>query len=216
MAAYLQDTLKTQVAGLTLISPALNYKLITFRKGNDNPYPYYLATYALSAQFHKLLSPKLQDLSATQLQNRVNQFAFGAYKNALSAKVISAAVIDTLSEYTGLDVTTLRHLNGRVTDSEFAHLLLKSKSNRLGIYDDRDTATVASADPSEQKLRETFPAAFAGYNKTVLHYTNKLNYLATIATPNWNYGPEMANGYLDVVPVLQHLLAGNQNIKVQV
>jgi carboxypeptidase C (cathepsin A) len=71
LTAYLQDSLKIKLAGLNLISPALNYRLVSFRKGNDKPYGYYLPTYALAAQYHHRLSPELQRLTAEQLIAKV-------------------------------------------------------------------------------------------------------------------------------------------------
>ncbi len=216
LAGYLKDSLNINTKGLTLISPALDYKLISFRKNNDTPYPYYLSAYAATAQYHKRLSPAVQGLSAQALVAKVNSFAFGTYRNALAGKqALSAAIIDTLSLYTGLDTTVIKRANGRISDTRFARLLFASTEKITGTYDSRDTGKAGSIDPSEQKLREVFPEAFTAFNKQVLGYQNNLPYLATVATPNWNYGKNATNGFLNVTPELKKLIA-SQNIQVQI
>ncbi|MDB5275039.1 MAG: hypothetical protein JWO58_3406, partial [Chitinophagaceae bacterium] len=180
LADYLQDTLNIELTGLTLISPALDYRLITFGKGNDAPYPYYLPAYAAAAQYHHRLNAQLQALSPAQLNARVSNFAFGAYRRFLKDGEGAADIIDTLNYYTGIDKATLSSLNGRVTDSRFAHLLLQANDKQTGTYDSRATGEIAAADPSEMPLRKVFPQAFQQYRQQGLHYDNQLPYLATI------------------------------------
>lgn len=213
LAAYMQDTLHTQLAGLTLISPALNYRVITFNKGNDAAYPYYLTAYAAAAQYHQRLVPQLQALGAEQLNNRVSNFAFGTYARFLKDGKNSAEVTDTLSLYTGIDKARLQELGGRLTDTRFARLLLPD--SQTGIYDSRVSGSTGTADPSEALLREIFPQAFQQFTRQVLHYDNRLPYLATIATPNWNYGPATPGGYLNVVPLLKNALSKHSGLRVQ-
>lgn len=217
LAAYLKDSLNLKVAGITLISPALDYKLVSFKKGNDNAYPYYISAYALTAQYHHRLSPALQQLSPEDLKAKVNCFAFGAYKDALLSKAnLSDKVLDTLSRYTGISIATLKQFNGRLTDNNFAALLLSNTEGKTGIYDSRDTGPMGIADPSEQRLRATFTQAFQDYRGNALQYQTRLPYLATIATPQWNYGPAAQNGLLNVVPVLKSLLNSSANINVHI
>lgn len=217
LATYLQGKLQTPVTGLTLISPALDYRLISFRKGNDIPYPYYLPAYAVAAQYHHRLSSELQALTADELQKRVSLFAFGTYRNALAGHVaLSQEVLDTLHNYTGLDTAALKRLNGRVTDVEFTHLLLGNQHYIIGTYDSRDAGNDTHTDPSEQRLRAVFPQAFQQYISENLHYDNQLPYLATIATPDWNYGAAEQKGYLNVIPLLNDLLKRYPGLNVHI
>lgn len=217
LTAYLQDTLQIPVKGLTLISPALDYRLITFNKGNDAPYPYYLASYAAAAWYHHRLAPELQHLTPDELNHSVTDFAMGAYRKALNGhQKLSPGLIDTLSYYIGVDSKVLTRLNGRITDRQFTSLLLKQRSEVTGTYDSRIAGIVSAADPSEMRLRASFPEAFRQYLHNNLHYENDLPYLVTIATPNWNYGPSIANGYLNVIPLLKNLLNNSADLKVHV
>ncbi|QKJ31821.1 alpha/beta hydrolase [Mucilaginibacter mali] len=216
LAAYLQDTLHTSLSGLTLISPALDYRLITFNKGNDDAYPYYLPAYAAAAQYHHQLAPQLQALNAALLNAKVSRFAFSAYSQFLKNGKNSAEVLDSLSYYTGIDKATLQALNGRLTDTRFTHLLLKNAHLQTGTYDSRISGNTNAADPSEALLRKTFPQSFQQYIAQNLAYNNRLPYLATIATPGWNYGPATSNGYLNVVPLLKNTLSKHPRLRVQV
>jgi len=217
LAAYLQDSLQTKVLGLTLISPALDYKLISFRKGNNEPYPYYLPAYAVAAQYHHQLAPELAQLSAAKLSAKVSAFAFGTYRQALNqGGAISQQVIDTLSYFTGLSKELLKANNGRITDDGFISSLLKSNQKELGTFDSRSTGVSNAGDPSAEALRTTFEPAFQQYLHKELHVNTTSAYLATIPTPVWNYGQHTKNGYFNVTGVFKNLLSQNPDLKVQV
>ncbi|MEO6521157.1 MAG: hypothetical protein ABIN91_05745 [Mucilaginibacter sp.] len=217
LAAYLQDSLQVSLAGLTLISPALNYRLVTFRSGNDQPYAYYLPTYAMVAQSHHRLSAELEQLAPEQLMAKAATFSRGTYTNFLkSGQIISSQLIDRLSYFTGLDKTLLKLLNGRVTDSQFTKALLHTDHQVVGTFDGRATGNDLAADPSETAIRRVFTNAFRKYVGSQLAYENHLPYLATTAMGNWNYGAEAANGYLDVTSTLKRVMEQNPTLMVKV
>lgn len=217
LTAYLQDSLQIQLAGLTLISPALNYKLVSFRPGNDAPYAYYLPAYALTAQYHQCLSPELQKLTTDELTRKVIAFGNGTYAQFLKeGSPASNSIIDTLSYFTGLSKALLRQLNGRVTDSRFAKALLATNKQVTGIFDSRVVGDVPTQDPSETAIRSAFTKSFQQYMSNDLGYQNNLPYLATTAVGNWNYGPEAADGYLDVTGILEKVMVRNPDLKVKV
>jgi carboxypeptidase C (cathepsin A) len=215
LTAYLQDSLKIKLAGLNLISPALNYRLVSFRKGNDKPYGYYLPTYALAAQCHHRLSPELQRLTAEQLIAKVTAFSNSSYTRFLtSGESISPEITDTLSYFTGLSKILLQQTNGRVTDSRFTKALLDNEV--IGTFDSRVEGQANTGDPSEAAVRGIFTKSFQKYVGTALGYENHLPYLATTAMGDWNYGPEAADGYLDISSTLKHVMASNPNLQVKV
>ncbi|PTR01675.1 carboxypeptidase C (cathepsin A) [Mucilaginibacter yixingensis] len=217
LAAYLQDSLQTKISGLTLISPALDYKLISFRKGNNEPYPYYLSAYAIAAQYHHQLAPELAALSADELSAKVSAFAFGTYRQALSRDgAIAQQVIDTLSYFTGLSKEQLKANNGRITDVEFTSSLLKQSDEKLGTFDSRSAGASNAGDPSAAALSATFEQAFQQYVHKDLHFNATSTYLATIPTPVWNYGQHTKNGYFNVTGVLKNLLSENPDLRVQI
>lgn len=216
LADYLQNNLQINVSGLTLLSPALDYSLLSFRKGNDAPYTYYLPTFAVAAQYHHKLSTDLQRISKDELTTKATAFANGIYAQALKQDVISEQIIDSLHYFTGLDKSILRQANGRISDVLFTVSLLKQTEQQVGTFDSRMKGTTKAIDPTEVQLRSSFPTAFQQYLKDGLHYTNVLPYLATIPTPAWNNGTQTKSGYLNVTGTLKNLLQQNQQLKVQV
>jgi carboxypeptidase C (cathepsin A) len=215
LTAYLQDSLQIKLAGLNLISPALNYRLVSFRKGNDKPFSYYLPTYALAAQYHHRLSPELQRLTPGQLIAKVTSFSNSTYVGFLKCgQSISSEITDTLSYFTGLSKTLLQQTNGRVTDGQFTKALLDD--GIIGTFDSRVTGQTNTGDPSETAIRGVFTKSFQKYVGAELGYENHLPYLATTAMGDWNYGPEAADGYLDISATLKQVMLKNPALQVKV
>jgi carboxypeptidase C (cathepsin A) len=220
LAEYLQDQYQISLNGITLISPALNYQLISFRHGNETPYSYYLPSYAISAKYHHRLPAKLQDLSIEQLRAKARVFAQGTYTQFLNegdaaSAGLTSRVIDSLHDYTGLSKKLLLQINGRISEKYFTHALLEA-GQVTGIFDTRFTGVDKKVDPSEVNLRDPFMAAFNHYVQKDLAYQNNLNYQATTATGNWNYGPGANNSYLDISETLKKVMNRNPSLKVNI
>ncbi|MES2427545.1 MAG: alpha/beta hydrolase [Bacteroidota bacterium] len=217
LTAYLQDSLQIKLAGLTLISPVLNYKLVSFRPGNDQPYSYYLPTYALAAQYHHRLPAALQQLTADQLIKKVTAFSNGSYVQGLKdGGQLASTLIDTLSYFTGLSKEVLQHTNGRITDGEFTKALLKQGNEVVGTFDSRVAGQVNGGDPSEAAIRGVFTRSFQKYVSEELGYENHMPYRATTAMADWNYGPGAANGYLDISLTLKQVMTKNPDLQIKV
>jgi carboxypeptidase C (cathepsin A) len=221
LAQYLQNNYSIALNGITLISPALNYQLIKFNKGNQQPYSYYLPSYAVAAQYHHQLVPQLQKLTPPQLVARASAFANGTYTLFLSqgdtaSAALTKRVIDSLHYYTGLPKDYLYKVNGRVTDNQFYRTLLQADSLTVGGFDSRFTgANTTNADPSETNLRGLFTQAFNNYIANGLHYQNNLPYKATVAMAGWDYGTTK-NSYLNVSQTLKQLINQNPKLKINI
>lgn len=195
----------------------LNYKLVKFSKGNDEPYSYYLPTYALAAQYHHRLPATLQQLTAEQLLKKVTAFSNGSYVSALkNGNALSSAIIDTLSYFTGVSKELLQQTNGRITDAQFTKALLKQDNEAIGTFDSRIAGQANIGDPSESAIRGLFTSSFQKYVNQELVYENHLSYKATTAMGDWNYGPQAKDGYLDISSTLKKLLLNNPQLQVKV
>jgi len=220
LAEYLLDHYKVGLNGITLISPALNYQMISFNHGNEVPYSYYLPAYAVSAQYHQRLSPLLQGLSIAQLRAKVTDFAQGTYTRFLNegdaaSPGLTARIIDSLHAYTGLPKDLLLRSNGRITPGSFTRALLDGAAV-TGTFDSRFTGGDKTVDPSEANLYGPFTNAFNRYIQHDLAYQNNLPYKATTATGNWNYGPEANNSYLDISEKLKKVMSRNPGLKINI
>ncbi|TSJ43504.1 peptidase S10 [Mucilaginibacter corticis] len=221
LAEYLQDNYKVTLNGITLISPALNYQLIKFNDTNQQPYSYYLPSYAAAAQYHHRLAPALQQLPVQQLVAKVTAFARGSYSLFLSEgnsapESLTNKVIDSLHYFTGLSEETLRRAHGRITDNQFCRALLRSDSLTIGTFDSRFTGAAANADPSENNLRGLFTHAFNNYIVNGLQYQNNLPYKATVAIGDWDYGTRKTNSYLDISETLKKVMVQNPLLKINI
>ncbi|PJJ79689.1 S10 family serine carboxypeptidase-like protein [Mucilaginibacter auburnensis] len=217
LAAQLQNNYNIKIAGLTLISPALNYKTVTFKTGNDAAYPLYMPTYALIAQYHKQLAPELLALPPQQLAALVKTFANIEYSQLLNGDTTNVnSTLNKLSYYTGINKNWLKQHNYRITDHEFAQLILNEDGNRTGIFDARVAGISKKGDPSEAALRTTYPKALANYFQNELGFKTDLDYKATITISDWNFGSRRAGYYLDVIPQLKQLLKENPLLRVHV
>lgn len=215
LAARLQSNHHINVSGLTLISPALNYEALSFKPGKNDAYPLYLPTYALIAQYHKQLPPPLQALAPKVLALKAKAFANGKYLDLLNGDTTALDnTLYTLSYFTGINKQWLKQHNGRLTDNEFARLVLNKGGNKTGIFDARIAGTNKKGDPSEALIRTTYPKALAHYLKNQLKYNNDMPYRATVTIADWNFGSEQAGSYLNVVPTLKQLIVENPNLKV--
>jgi carboxypeptidase C (cathepsin A) len=85
-----------------------------------------------------------------------------------------------------------------------------------GTFDTRFTGTDITTDPSEANLGGPFITAFNHYVKKDLAYQNNLNYQATTATGNWNYGLEANNSYLDISETLKKVMNRNPDLKISI
>jgi carboxypeptidase C (cathepsin A) len=221
LADELEQNSAIKLAGITLISPALNYQLISFKPGNESAYSYYLPTYALAAQYHGRLSPALLKLSPEELIIRVTGFAQGSYQQFLNLgdaapAALTRLVMDSLGYYTGLSPQYLRSLNGRITDDQFTSGLLRDSKITIGTFDSRLEDTTQNSDPSITAIRRLFIKAFNQYVSHDLNYQNKLPYMATAATAGWNYGPDANNSYMDATATLKKVMSRNHDLKISV
>ncbi|MDB5158371.1 MAG: peptidase [Mucilaginibacter sp.] len=221
LAQYLQDNYRITLNGITLISPALNYQLIKFNNANQQPYSYYLPSYAAAAQYHHRLTPELQQLPVQELMAKATAFARNTYSLFLSqgdtvSLALTNKVIDSLHYYTGLAKETLRRANGRISDTEFCGTLLKSDSLNIGALDSRFTGAGNNTDPSENNLRGLFTHAFNNYIVNGLQYQNNLPYKATVAIGDWDYGTRKTNSYLDISETLKSVMIQNPHLKITI
>lgn len=221
LAEQLQQKYDIILAGLTLISPALNYQLISFKPGNETAYPYYIPTYAVTAQYYGKVDTKLSGLSTKEIIAKATVFAQGTYTQFLSlgdaaSPKLTNEVIDSLSYFTGLKKEYLKRINGRIADHEFTQNLLGDTNKIIGTLDSRFEGSSNDGDPSLTALRKVFTACFQNYVSAKLHYHNKLPYLATTATHGWNYGPGGNNSYVNASLTLKNVINSNPQLRVNI
>ena len=221
LTQYLQKR-KINVNGITLISPALNYRVLKFNDTNTLGYIHYLPTYAVAAQYHHRLNQTFQQLSIQELFNKAAFFATHTYAHYLeqpnACTGIPQNIVDSLAAYTGLPATFIIKHQGRINDNDFMTQLLHRESETVGCFDTRFIGLAEKGgyvDPSETNIHNLFVSAFDSYIHQDLAYNNVLPYRATVNLP-WSYSTGQIKGYFDVSQTIKSIIVANPQLKVNV
>lgn len=219
LSGYLQETYNMYLNGIILVSSVLDFQTISFGAGNDQPYIFYLPTYATSAWYYHKLSPELQSMSVSELAQKVKTFAEGPYAHALfEGNSITEGdkmkILEKLHDYTSLPVAYLKRANMRVPAGRFFKLLLADSGRVIGRYDSRFSGEDLNPlseqmeyDPSDANISGSFVGAFNDYVRNQLDFKTDVNYQAMANVWPWDYS---RNGYLDVAPTLHAAMTKNQ------
>jgi carboxypeptidase C (cathepsin A) len=221
---YLPKEYGIRIDRAVLISSALNFQLISFKKGNDIPYVLYLPSYAAAASYHKKLSRNLEaDLQKTL--NEVHKWATDEYL-VLLAKGDNLSprerdkLSDKLAAYTGLSAEFLGKNNFRVNVFTFITELLADKQRQLGLLDSRVTGVAVPPgdeyeDPSFSAIKPVFTTAFNNYLAENLDFNSVMPYksLSMKVNREWQWG-SAAEGFVDFTDKLTRAIAANSELKV--
>ncbi len=219
LSGYLQDNYNMYLNGIILVSSVLNFQTISFASGNDQPYIFFLPTYATTAWYHKKLGPDLESKTVEQVAKEVKTFAEGEYAHALlEGTSISeqgkSQIIDRLHKYTSLPKAYIRRANMRIPAFQFFKVLLRDSGKVIGRYDSRFTgddvnplSNYSQYDPSDANISGSFVGAFNEYIRNELDFKTDVNYAAMARVWPWKY-PE--NRYLNVAPTLHKAMIKNK------
>ncbi len=224
LSGYLQRRFGMYLDGLVLVSSPLNFQLIQFAPGNDLPFALYLPTYTAAAHYHHKLPADLQADLAKALDES-QRYALNEYLRALASgdkldETQRKQVIARLARLTGLTEEVIAADELRVSNSDFAHELLKKDNKTLGLYDDRvagpntDTNSVLD-DPSLSLVIGPYSATIQEYIRQELGYRTNAPYvfLSGEISRMWNWDSGQS-GSLNVSPTLQQAMVVNPNLRV--
>ena len=231
LGEYLESNENMSVNGIVLISSVLNLGTISFTPGEDQPYIFYLPTYAAVAWYYKLLKDRPDDLSAFLDQAR--QFAATDYAAALmkGSKLTAAEKSDMakkLAQFTGLSEDYLIKADLRVGLAQFRAEIQRSRGLTIGRYDARyegpmyDLLTErAEYDPSFSAVAGAFTAAFNSYVRSDLKFGGDKNYKVLPDGPgdawDWKHGGRAGfPGAPSVEGDLIHAMTEDSHLQVQV
>lgn len=225
LSGYLQGNYNMYLNGIILVSSVLNFQTIRFASGNDQPYIFFLPTYATTAWYHKQLNSALQDKTVEQIAREVTDFAEGEYAHALMegtsiSEQEKNQIIDKLHEYTSLPKDYIRRANLRIPAFQFFKVLLRDSGKIVGRYDSRfigddvnPLSNYSSYDPSDANISGSFVGAFNEYIRNELDFKTTINYAAMANVWPWKY-PQ--NTYLNVAPTLHKAMIKNKYLNTWV
>ncbi len=225
LSKHLQQRYGMYLNGLVLISAITNFQTARFDRGNDLPYILFLPTYAAMARYHGKLNPQPSDLK--DFLAEVEEFALGDYTSALmKGDALPAAefdaVVDKLSNYTGLDKTYIKQTNLRINIRRFIKELRRDEGLTVGRLDGRmtgldydDAGEGVEFDPSyDATILGPYSSAINDHLRNTLKYNSDLTYeILTSRVRPWSYS-NVENTYLNVSETLRGAMHRNTNLKV--
>ena len=226
LATELQQRHGINLAGLTLISPVLNFQTLSFDTGNDLAFALFVPTYCATALHHKRLAPAMQADPNGTLRS-AEEFAIGPLMLALAkGDTLSAEMKQqtarTLAGYMGVSPEFVLRHNLRVPLGPWSKELLRDKSRTVGRLDGRytgidrnDGGASPEFDPSYSAIQGPFTAAVNAYITGVLNFRSDGVYeILTGNVQPWNYPAR--NRYTNVAENLRRAMSENNDLRVLV
>lgn len=229
LSGYLQDRHGMYLNGIVLISAVLNFQTLAFNEGNDLPHALFLPSFAATAYAHGKIDKTAypdKDVFLKEVEN----FALGEYTLYLNAgdgltEAEKAELAKTLSSYTGLSETFLRHHHFRINTWTFTKELLRDEGLTIGRFDalvkGRDKSDGGDSydfDPSYNlSIFGAYTAAINSHLKSTLdfHWDETTYEILTGNVRPWNYG-KAQNKYINTAETLRSAMHKNNHLKVLV
>ena len=227
LSGELSNRHRMNVNGLMLVSTVLNFLTLRFAEGNDLPYVLFLPTYTATAWYHKQLPADLQGQPLTNVLQQAEEFATGAYNQALllgdglSAERRQQIAAD-YAKFTGLSADFIERSDLRVSIGEFTRELLRKENKMVGRFDSRYTGYVRDRrglgmeyDPSGEAIFSAYTSTFNHYVRGELGFESDLSYeILTGDVQPWNWG--QGNSFVNVATTLADSLTKNPFLKIHV
>jgi carboxypeptidase C (cathepsin A) len=202
------------LAGLILVSCAMDLQALEFSPRNDLPYALFLPAFAGTAQFHGCLkgahaaSPEAARAAALDFVHA--QYLSALHRGgALTAKERSR-LARRIGELIGLAPAVVEHMNLRVSDARYFQELLRERGQVLGRLDARVAGPMGPDRRREWEFDPSIDALVAPYTMAAMDYFRgslgiggegaaERVYVpmseAAYKAWNWNRGEAQGNGY---------------------
>jgi carboxypeptidase C (cathepsin A) len=223
-AAAMADRLCEQglgLAGLILVSCAMDIQALEFTPRNDLPYSVFLPAYAGAAQYHGLLKGPLA-ASGDAARAAAQDFVFTDYLAALHRGTSldereRRRIARRLSELTGLPPHTVEQMQLRISDTAFFSEALRERGQQLGRLDARVTAPMASShtrasgfDASMDALVVPYTMAAMQFHHEVLGFGPERRHVTFSSEVNkqwnWSRGQQQGNSFTCTSPDLSRAM----------
>lgn len=218
------------LAGVILVSCAMDLQSLVFAPGNDLPYALFLPAFANTAQYHgKLAGPMAASGEAARAA--AEAFVADDYLAALhaGARLEGAArtrIEKRVAELTGLPRALVHEKNLRIADATFFFELLRDRGLIVGRLESRVTGPMAASRTREWEFDPGIEALNAPYTMAAMAYfaelgiVNETRYellnLDVNKRWNWNRGEEKGNSYTSTSVDLARALRRNRHLRVLV
>ncbi len=237
--AALADALQNAnvvLAGLILVSCAMDLQSLVFAPRNDLPYALFLPAFAGVAQFHGKLKGLLA-ASPQAARSAAEAFVADDYLRALHAGArLSTSqrrhIAKRLAELTGLPTALVEEKNLRISDQTFFFELLRDAGRMVGRLDARATGAMAASRTRDWEFDPGIEAIAAPYGMAALAYfgeqlglasEERYELLSMEVNKDWNWNRKDAsgqeakgNGFASTSDDLARALRRNPHLRVLV
>ncbi|MBZ8138810.1 peptidase S10 [Rubrivivax gelatinosus] len=216
------------LAGLVLVSCAMDLQSLSFDPGNDLPYALFLPAYAVVSQYHGLLKGPLA-ASREAAQSAAEQFVDESYAAALLAGARlsdkrRAALARRIAELTGLPRELVEEKNLRIADQTYFFDAMRPQGRIVGRLDARVTGPMAASRTRDWEFDPGIEAIAAPYTMAAMAYFGELGLTSeqryeTLSHEahkawNWSRGEAQGNAYASTSRDLARALRRNPKLKV--
>lgn len=229
--AGLADKLQAEgvpLAGVILISCAMDLQTLVFAPANDLPHALYLPGFACVAQYHGMLKGEA-GASPAAARAAAEDFVAGDYLKALHAggrltEAERKRTVARVAELTGLKPALVEEKNLRINDQTFFFELLRDQGRMVGRLEARVTGPMAASrsrdwefDPGIEALAGPYTmAAQAWFAEIGLPLDRRYEVLSFDVHKqwNWNRGEDKGNAFASTSADLARALRRNPHLRV--
>jgi len=217
------------LAGLILVSCAMDLQSLLFSPRNDLPYATFLPAFANVAQYHGRLKGALA-ASPEAARSAAETFVAEEYLRALHAGARLAGterrrVVKRVAELTGLSAALVDEKNLRVSNQDYFVELLRDEGRLVGRLDARATGPMAASreremsfDPGIEAIAAPYGMATHAYFTEALGLSDEQRYellnTDTHKAWNWNRGESKGNAFCSTTGDLSHALRRNAHLRI--
>jgi len=216
------------LAGLVLVSCAMDLQTLVFNPGNDLPYALFLPGFACVAQYHGMLKGSVGE-SPASARAAAEAFVEDSYLQALfrNGRLTHderRRVALRLAELTGLQPAFVEEQNLRVSDQDFFFELLRAQGRIVGRLEARATAPMAAKRKRSWEFDPGMEALVGPYTMAAQAFFGELGLpperryevfsMDTNKQWNWNRGEDRGNGYANTTTELARAMRRNPHLRV--
>lgn len=231
-ASAMADLLAGQgvaLAGLILVSSAMDIQALDFKPRNDLPYGLFLPAYAGVAQYHGCLSGPLAASGEVARQAALDfvesDYLVALHRGGRLEGKARRRIARRLAELTGLHIDLVEQKNLRISDETYFFELLRERGEQLGRLDARVSGPMAPArgrqwefDPGLEPLLGPYTMAAMAYFGGTLGLPAERRYVVSSEAAHkiwhWNRGTETGNQYACTSPDLSRAMRRLPHLKV--
>lgn len=225
------QSLGVALAGVILVSCAMDLQTIVFEEKNDLPFALFLPAFAGVAQYHGKLKGALAQ-SAAAARAAAETFVHEDYLKALHqgsriAQRDKTRLAKRMAELTGLRADLIEDHNLRINDQDFFFELMRAEGRQVGRLEARVTGPMAGRksrqwefDPGIEAIAAPYTMASCAYMSDVLgvHTDQRYEILSMEVNKNWNWlqGERKGNSFASTSGSLARAMRRNPHLRVLV